>query len=356
MAEADTSAPPRLPKPESLEAKFKLATNLPYDRRAKRKHCLVYGFVLDWYYSKYGDALASVRTVAETIKERDPAGRGLYAGDVHEALTDLVAWGYLARTEKGSGRRASRYVPVWDSVCSVRENANASSVRENANTSVRENTNATADSVRDFMNEDPSTLTRSQDPGTGKNDIDCAPPADGLAATASAQEGFDDLYAVYGVKKDKAAARRAYDKLEPSPALHTRMIDAAKAWSAAAGGIERMHLSRWIREERYDEDPKSERKARRDAPFDADNEIEEDEDIILQQPERKKTDQEYIIEKAHIDEDRFGKTLKLMMRGKVDGLCRHAASFRACGSRTWLLAVIRRLRPTKSSALRPRPM
>lgn len=36
----------------------------------------------------------------------------------------------------------------------------------------------------------------------------------------------------------------------------------------------------------------------------------------------KKKDQEYVIEKAHIDEDRFGKTLKLMLRGKDDGLCR----------------------------------
>ncbi|MGO6696179.1 hypothetical protein ACCS54_31285 [Rhizobium johnstonii] len=40
-------------KPESLEAKFKLMTILPFDRRAKRKHILVYGFILDWYHDKF---------------------------------------------------------------------------------------------------------------------------------------------------------------------------------------------------------------------------------------------------------------------------------------------------------------
>jgi hypothetical protein len=102
-----------IPKPESLEAKFRLMTVLPYDKRAKRKHILVYGFILDWFHSKYGDALASVRHIVANLKDRDPFEAGLYTGDVHSALTDLVAWGYLAQ-EKGSGRRASRYVPVWE--------------------------------------------------------------------------------------------------------------------------------------------------------------------------------------------------------------------------------------------------
>ncbi|OKP79288.1 hypothetical protein BTE77_08265 [Ensifer adhaerens] len=82
---------PRLPKPESLEAKFKMMTLLPYDKRAKRKHCLVFDFICDWFHSDYGNALASVRHIVAAIKERDPAGIGLYTGDVHSALADLVS-------------------------------------------------------------------------------------------------------------------------------------------------------------------------------------------------------------------------------------------------------------------------
>lgn len=255
--------PPKIPKPESLEAKFKLLAMLPYDRRAKRKHCLVYGFILDWFHSKYGDALASVRHVAATVKERDPAGLGLYAGDVHSALTDLVAWGYLEQ-EKGSGRLASRYVPVWNRSVSISPNAtdDVRSVLDSPNAGVLDSPNATADSVRISPNEDHPTVIRSTDPDTWKDEVDCPGPADGLSATAAVQ-GFEELYLTYAVKKNKADARRAYEKLAPDADLHARMVTAAGDWRHAAGGsIERMHLRRWIEEERYDEDPKGERNPR----------------------------------------------------------------------------------------------
>src|SRR5690348_12620063 len=92
-------------KPESLEAKFKLMCRLPHDSRVKRRHMLVFGFILDWYHSGYGNALASVRHIDAHLKARDPAGVGLYTGQIHGALTHLVAWGYLDRIED-RGRRA----------------------------------------------------------------------------------------------------------------------------------------------------------------------------------------------------------------------------------------------------------
>lgn len=260
----DTKPPSRTAKPESLEAKFMLMTRLPYDRRIKRKHSVVFGFILDWYHSRYGDALASVRHIVATLKERDPFGVGLYVGDVHAALSDLVAWGYLEQV-KGAGRRASRYVPNWDLVCSVHKSPNTTdddrSVLVSPNAGVLVFPNTTGDSVRDFPNEDPSTLIRSQDPDTGKDELDCAtptaPPAAGLSAAAAvmAQGGFEELYRTYDVRKEKAAAKRAYEKLAPDTDLHAAMVVAAEAWRVAGGAVERMHLARWIREERYDEDP-----------------------------------------------------------------------------------------------------
>ncbi len=279
---------PRTAKPESLEAKFKLLALLPYDRRAKRKHSLVFGFILDWYHSKYGDALASVRHVTATIKERDPGGTGLYAGDVHCALSDLVAWGYLEQ-EKGTGRRASRYVPVWSKLDSVHKTPNATddeiSVRENANASVRETPNAKPDSVRDSMNEDPLTVTRPQDRVNGKEGYDCAtptappaPPAIAADAAVSAQgeyeavQPFEQLWRAYDYKKKKKEARAAYAKLAPDNNLHAEMVKAAEAWReswAAQSNPEapRFHLHKWIEREEYECSPPTaykpkERKAR----------------------------------------------------------------------------------------------
>jgi hypothetical protein len=263
-------------KPESLEAKFKLMCRLPYDPRVRRRHVLVFGFIIDWYHSKYGDALASVRHVHRMVQERDPAGKGLYIGEIHGALADLTAWGYLSQ-EKGAGRRASRYVPVWAALePSVQEIPNANdndrSVLISPNTSVLDSPNATACSVQKSPNKDPSTLTRVLDPGTGMDELDCAAPSAPLSAglapadAGTAQEEratvpddpakwFDHLYVVYGVRKGKAAARRAFDKIAPDRAAFTSMIEAAGKWRGAAGGIDRKWLSTWLTDECFDEDP-----------------------------------------------------------------------------------------------------
>lgn len=209
---------PKIPKPESLEAKFRLLTLAPLDKRMKRKHLAVYGFILDWFHSKYGDALASVRHVADKLKERDPVGVGLYLGDVHAALTDLVAWGYLSQ-ELGKGRRASRYVPIWEKACSVHKTPNATddepSVRENQNTSVRETPNTTADSVHKTPNEDPPTGPGHKTRGHVVGDIfeaaPVAPPTAGLSAAAAGPasgDGFDEFWKAWprkhGIKKARA--------------------------------------------------------------------------------------------------------------------------------------------------------
>lgn len=271
----------KTPKAESLEAKFKLMTDLPYDRRVKRKHVLVYGFILDWYHSKYGNALASVRHIVATIKERDPSGEGLFMGDVHTALTDLVSWGYLEQL-KGSGRNASRYTPVWPS-SSVLEITNAKhadiSVRETPNIRVLETPNTTAFSVLETPNEDPLTVTRLQT-GLQKREIEpsarSAPHAPVLkeAGAAVPVGGFHELWLAYGYRRNKAAAKQAYETLNADKVLHADIIDAAHAWREAwevqgKSDAPRKTLAGWIAAECYDEEPpkayqKQKRKAAND--------------------------------------------------------------------------------------------
>lgn len=255
----------RLPKPESLEAKLMLLCRLPYDRRAKRKHFLVFGFILDWYHDKYGNALASVRHITTTLKDRDPAGHGLYLGDVHSALTDLVAWGYLEQ-DKGAGRKASRYVPAWNLVC-VRENTNTtddqSSVRENANTCVRENANATAVSVREITNEDPLTgpgqQTGSHVMGNEFEAAPVAPPADGLKATTAdtaSGDGFSEFWSAWPRKHGIKKARAEWRKISGETA---DIISAAAAWAAhyREHGTDKKWIpepANWLAGERWLED------------------------------------------------------------------------------------------------------
>jgi hypothetical protein len=255
----------KAPKPESLEAKFRLMTVLPYDKRAKRKHILVYGFILDWYHTKYGDALASVRHIVATLKERDPFDTGLFTGDVHAALTDLVAWGYLTQ-EKGAGRRASRYVPVWEKARSVQKTPNAtednSSVRENPNTCVRENQNATTDSVQEIPNEDPSTIPGLQTEVLVVGRFEAAPvapPAVGLKATAAVPpsgDGFSEFWGVWPRKHGKKKAEAEWNKILTDVDI---IIDVARDWAEhyAKQGTEMRWIpepANWLKGERWQED------------------------------------------------------------------------------------------------------
>lgn len=288
---------------DSLENKFRLATIAPLDRRMKRKHLAVYGFLLDWYHRKYGDALASVRHIVAQLKERDPAGIGLYTGDVHSALKDLETWGYIT-ADVGIGRRASRYVPVWAHGRSVHKTPNTTeneiSVRENQNTSVRETPNTTSDSVHKTPNQDPSTVTRLQDGVTVIDGYDCAPPSaplpDGLEATGAggAQGGFEELWKTYFPKRgqgDKKKARSAYDALNPDADLHASLLDAASSWFEAwqAQGkpdAPRKHLDTWLTGEHYDCEPPTAYKkkekpttSKKEAVASNDNEPAEEDDI-----------------------------------------------------------------------------
>lgn len=258
---------PHLPKPESLEAKFKLMTVLPYDKRIKRKHSLVFGFICDWFHSDYGDALASVRHIVDTLKERDPAGIGLYTGDVHSALVDLVRWGYLSQ-QKGAGRAASRYVPVWDIVC-IRKTPNTTEdetcVRENPNADVRENPNANDDSVRKIQNEDPLTGPGHE---TGEHVVGnifeaapVAPLSDGLmAADAGPASGdrFADFWKAWPRKHGKKKAEAEWRKMAPDPDQASHVIVTARLWADHYDkhDVDMKWIpepANWLKLERYDE-------------------------------------------------------------------------------------------------------
>jgi hypothetical protein len=247
---------------DGLEAKFKLLATLPFDRRIGRKHMLVFGFVLDWYHSQYGDALASTRHIHRELIARDRNNTGLSLRHIHDALADLVDWGWLDQS-KGVGRRASRYVPRWE-MLSVSPAGNtteiAPSVSPVGNTTVSPAGNTTTDSVSPAGNEDPLTGPGYKT-GSLEREIDGAAAAAGLEP-ACALAGFDELWNAYGYRRDKKAARVAYARLAPIPEQHAAIVLAARAWCEAwrAQGnpnAPRRHLHKWLEAECWDEDPPS---------------------------------------------------------------------------------------------------
>jgi hypothetical protein len=266
MSGASGAKKPFEPQPGKPLTQFKLMLMLGYEPRVLRKHILVFGFIVDWWHQDYGNALASVRHIVRLLKERDPHGRGLYMGDVHSALTDLVEWGWL-RQEKGSGRKASRYIPAWQRCASVLESPNANdgqiSVLEFPNVGVLESPNATATSVLESTNEDPSTVPGLQTgvrvDGNEFKAAPVAPLAEGLAATAAvpALGAFEQFWSIWPRKHGKAAARVAFAKVPDE--LHTAIVEAAGEWRDhyAEHGTDRKWIpepANWLAKERWDED------------------------------------------------------------------------------------------------------
>jgi hypothetical protein len=93
--------------------------------------------------------------------------------------------------------------------------------------------------------------------------VPAAPPVSGLeastAATAGDPVGFEELWAAFPRKHQRAKARAEYNALAPDHDLHARLVESALALAAhhTANGTEKRwwkHLHTWLIEERYLED------------------------------------------------------------------------------------------------------
>lgn len=251
------------PKGEQLEAKMKLLALLPYDERVRRRHCLVFGFVVDWYYDSYGNALAAALFVAEQLELRRhwiPNGKGLSRSQVHATLTDLVCWNFLIEI-KGMGRRASRYIPNWSLVWPPRAQQvcvpscpDAISVPSCPDDCVLNAGDTNGASILNVGDEDPFTRPgqRPRDVYMDNNPLAAAAGA-GLSASAEAVPaaarvpgGFDEFWAIFPKKLKFDRTRAAYEKLAPDAALHAQIIEKAK--QLAAHHAEHGTDFKWIKE------------------------------------------------------------------------------------------------------------
>ena len=181
-------------------------------------------------------------------------------GDVHSALTELVAWGYLSQ-EKGSGRRASRYIPVWSFFDSVQKTPNAT----DDEISVLETPNANACSVQDSPNKDPSTgpglQTRGHVDGNIISDPAMPPLPVGLAATDAVRaEGgrFGEFWKIWPRKHGKKKAEAEWKRLDPDADMTSHIKVTARMWAEhyEKHAVEMKYIpepANWLKLERYDE-------------------------------------------------------------------------------------------------------
>ncbi|WP_163269646.1 hypothetical protein [Chelativorans alearense] len=251
---------PHTAKPGTLLSQWWTLGAIALDRRTAGRHSKVAWVIIDRYMQAKGNGRASVRYIERAT--------GMSGRIIIKACRELVEWGYVSQ-RVGIGTRPTEYIPNWSSVspmCNAK--ADEPSVAPMCNASVSPMCNASDDSAAPMCNK--SYLLKPADkPGLQESRNDpaapSAPPTVGLAATAAetAEEGFEELWRTYGVRRKKADARAAYDKLVPDADQHATMVAAAKAWREAAGdGVERMHLRRWIEQEEYECEPPTAFKAK----------------------------------------------------------------------------------------------
>ncbi|CAN7480773.1 hypothetical protein [Mesorhizobium sp. LjNodule214] len=327
--------------PHGLLAKSKLSVLMQYDKEASRRDRILWDFHLGWSDKRYGHtSLAGVRTIHMVLADRSPNGKSpLSQRHINEGNRALCKRGYITEIDKGAGRNASRFSINWDLLTEASEgrfppsvslevNANDenSSVSPVGNASVSLEVNAKGSCVSHKVDEDLSTSTRLK---TGlevdSKDVSAAPRLAGLSA-ATAAAGFEDVWKAYGKHGNKTASREAYALIAPDETFANHIAARAASWAASAKpGKGRMPLEKWLAAEKYDEaDRKLAEKPTKPAkPKAKEVEADNDNEVVDEvTPPPSKRDQEYIIEKAHIEPDRFGEILKLMMRGVEDGLCR----------------------------------
>lgn len=248
-----------------LVKRSKLSDLMNYDPRASYRHKRLWEFHLGWAHRDYNwTSLASVRRTQAEMLARSPTGKAISIQNIASGNRDLTDWQYLFEDEKGKGRRGSRYSINWQLLelasrgqfpVSVHPIDDATSVHPVGDTAVHPVGDAKSASVHPASDKDPTTQTRLQDGATSSSNGSAAPatpphaaglaPASGEApqgrasatvpdaqAEVTSAGGFEEFWNAYAHKQQRAKAKAAWAKLDPSPELASAIIAEAIRWAA----------------------------------------------------------------------------------------------------------------------------
>ncbi|MGY3588525.1 hypothetical protein ACVIGB_002516 [Bradyrhizobium sp. USDA 4341] len=218
--------------------------------------------VIERYYAKFGNARASLRYLEMAT--------GAERNKIIPSLRRIIEHGVISVIRQGIGTRPTEYDLNFDfalkAASGVLDGTSTSGAPEGTSRGAPEGTSM----VPSGAPEGTQTYLRNMPTGmltVGIHEdtpaVPTAPPASGLeadpAASAVDPGGFEELWAVFPRKHQRAKAQAAYRALAPSSALHDELVAKATAWAShyQQTGTERKwwkHLHTWLAEERYLED------------------------------------------------------------------------------------------------------
>ncbi|MET4804606.1 hypothetical protein [Bradyrhizobium sp. LB11.1] len=269
----DDKPKPRTAEPASLLSQWWTMGRIAADRRTTGRHMKAGWVIINSYWQKHGNGRASLSYIQQAT--------GLDRKAAVKACRELDEWGHATRVP-GTGTRPSEYVPHWVTSAS---GVQTTTTNDDAPSGVQTTTPLVVEStpLDDASGVQTTTQTYLRTPAyrPAVQEVESSsdgaatppPPGDGLAATPAGETppgaratvpnsqagGFDELWAAYGFKHDRAKAKAAYGKLDPSPELHAELCAGAAAWADhyETNNTEprwRVRLHNWIGGEKYLED------------------------------------------------------------------------------------------------------
>jgi hypothetical protein len=222
--------------------------------------------VIDRYYAKFGNARVALRYLEKAT--------GAKRTNIIASLRRITKNGVIKIIRQGIGTRPTEYDLNFDFAVKRPsgpvDGTSTSGLVDGTPTGLVDGTSKAASGPSDgtesyLRNMSTDMLTVSRNECTPA--VPTAPPVCGLEAATAATAvdpkaepvRFEELWAAFPRKHQRAKARAAYDKLAPNEALHADLVAAATALAAhhEKNGTERKwwkHMHTWLDQECYLED------------------------------------------------------------------------------------------------------
>jgi Protein of unknown function (DUF669) len=213
--------------------------------------------VIDRYFVKFGNARASLRYLEQAT--------GSARNKIIDSLRRIIEHGVFSIIRQGIGTRPTEYALNFEFPSGTLQGTSTSGALQGTSEVPQEEPlAASSGAVQGTETYLPSVLTSTLTVSRIEDTpaVPTAPPVSG-GATAStagpAVDPFEELWAVYPRKHQRAKALAAYRALAPEPGLHATLVDKAAQWAAhyQQTGTEKKwwkHLHRWLEDQCYLED------------------------------------------------------------------------------------------------------
>ncbi|WP_144030864.1 hypothetical protein [Bradyrhizobium japonicum] len=218
--------------------------------------------IIDRYYARFGNSRASLRYLE--------VATGAERNKIIPSLRRIVENGVISIIRQGAGTRPTEYGLNFDfaskPASGAPEGTSTSGAPEGTSSGAPEGTSTDTSGAHEGtqtylrgMSTDMPTVNMNEDTHAAASPPPVGGPEATTAGTAWDPGGFEELWAAYPRKHQRAKAQAAYRALAPSPVLHATLVTQAAAWAShyQQTATEKKwwkQLHMWLAEERYLED------------------------------------------------------------------------------------------------------